>query len=48
MTLDIQTLTTTSEGQTFDRKSTRIDLKGLAVVLTVMANADGGWCGYWH
>ena len=42
MTLDIQTLTTTHEGQTFDRKSARIDPKGLAVVLVAMANADGG------
>lgn len=39
---DIKTLTTSPEGQTFDRKSTRIDPKGLAVVLTAMANADGG------
>ena len=39
---DIKTLTTSPEGQTFDRKSARIDPKGLAVVLTAMANADGG------
>lgn len=42
MTLDVQILTTTHESQTFDRKSARIDPKGLAVVLTAMANADGG------
>lgn len=42
MTHDIKTLTTTPEGQTFDRKSARIDSKALAVVLTAMANADGG------
>jgi hypothetical protein len=38
MTLDIQTLTTIYEDQTFNRKSDRIDPKGLAVVL----DADGG------
>ncbi len=42
MKYDIKTLTTTLEGQTFDRKSARIDPKGLAVVLVAMANADGG------
>lgn len=42
MTYNIETLTTTHEGQTFDRKSARIDPKGLAVVLVAMANADGG------
>ena len=39
---NIKSLTTTHEGQTFDRKSARIDPKGLAVVLVAMANADGG------
>ena len=39
---DIETLRTMVEQQTFDRKSVRIDPKGLAVVLTAMANADGG------
>ena len=39
---NIQTLTTSHEGQTFDRKSARIDPKGLSVVLVAMANADGG------
>ena len=39
---DIETLRTLFEQQTFDRKSIRIDAKGLAVVLTAMANADGG------
>ena len=39
---DIETLRTMVEQQTFDRKSVRIDAKGLAVVLTAMANADGG------
>ena len=39
---NIKTLATTPEGQTFDRKSARIDPKGLAVVLVAMANADGG------
>lgn len=42
MKYDIKTLTTTHEDQTFDRKSARIDPKGLAVVLVAMANADGG------
>ncbi len=42
MAYDIQTLISVSEGQTFDRKSARIDPKGLAVVLVAMANADGG------
>ena len=40
MKYDIKTLTTTLEGQTFDRKSARIDPKGLAVVLVAMANTD--------
>ena len=39
---DIETLRTMAEQQTFDRKSVRIDAKGLAVVLTAMTNADGG------
>ena len=39
---DIETLRTKVEQQTFDRKSVRIDAKGLAVVLSAMANADGG------
>ena len=38
----IETLRSKPEGQTFDRKSARIDAKVLAVVLTAMANADGG------
>ena len=38
----IETLRSKPEGQTFDRKSARIDAKALAVVLTAMANADGG------
>ena len=42
MKYDIKTLTTTLEGQTCDRKSARIDPKGLAVVLVAMANADDG------
>ncbi len=30
------------EGQTFDRKSARIEAKALAVIMVAMANADGG------
>lgn len=33
---------TLPEGQTFDRKSARIDSKALAVIMVAMANADGG------
>ena len=40
----IETLRSKPEGQTFDRKSARIDAKVLAVVLTAMANADGRRC----
>ena len=39
----IETLRSKPEGQTFDRKSARIDAKALAVVLTAMANADYGF-----
>lgn len=38
----IEQLLETKKQQTFDRKSVRIDAKGLAVVVTAMANADGG------
>ena len=40
--LDIETLRNRKEGQTFDRKSARIDAKSLASVVVAMANADGG------
>ena len=38
----IEYLRTKPEGQTFDRKSAKIDAKSLAVILVAMANADGG------
>lgn len=38
----IEQLTTHTEGQTFDRKSTRIAPKDLAVIMVAFANADGG------
>jgi ATP-dependent DNA helicase RecG len=38
----IEELRTKPEGQTFDRKSAKIDAKSLAVILVAMANADGG------
>ncbi len=38
----IEELRTKPEGQTFDRKSSKIDPKSLAVILVAMANADGG------
>ena len=38
----IEELRTQPEGQTFDRKSAKIDAKSLAVILVAMANADGG------
>jgi len=38
----IDELRTKAEGQTFDRKSAKIDAKSLAVILVAMANADGG------
>lgn len=38
----IEELKTKPEGQTFDRKSAKIDAKSLAVILVAMANADGG------
>ena len=40
--MTIEQLISLEEGQTFDRKSSRIALSDLAVVLTAMANADGG------
>lgn len=33
---------TMPEGQTFDRKSTRIEPKALAITMVAMVNADGG------
>lgn len=38
----IEELQVKPEGQTFDRKSAKIDAKSLAVILVAMANADGG------
>ena len=38
----IEDLRKKPEGQTFDRKSAKIDAKSLAVILVAMANADGG------
>ena len=38
----VKALTKTSENQTFDRKSFRIDAKSLAVIAVAFANADGG------
>ena len=40
MTLD--NIQHTTEFQIFDRKSAKIDAKGLAVILIAFANADGG------
>ncbi len=40
--MTLQEIIEREEGQTFDRKSTNIDAKGLAVAITAMANADGG------
>ncbi|RJQ26650.1 winged helix-turn-helix transcriptional regulator [Candidatus Parcubacteria bacterium] len=42
MRKDIQEFITTREGQTFDRKSARIEAKDLANHLVAFANADGG------
>lgn len=39
---DIESLRYTTELQTFDRKSARIDAKTLAVTIVAFANADGG------
>ena len=41
-THNIDFLRNNIEHQTFDRKSVRIDCKGLAVAITAMANTDGG------
>lgn len=38
----IEEYRTKPEGQTFDRKSARIEPKALAVIMVAMANADGG------
>lgn len=38
----IEDYRTLPEGQTFDRKSARIEPKALAVIMVAMANADGG------
>ena len=38
----IEEYRTIPEGQTFDRKSARIEPKALAVIMVAMANADGG------
>lgn len=38
----IEEYRTISEGQTFDRKSARIEPKALSVIMVAMANADGG------
>lgn len=40
--MTIDEILTRDEGQSFDRKSIRIDAKGLAVTIVAMANADGG------
>ena len=40
--MTIEEILTRDEGQSFDRKSIRIDAKGLAVTIVAMANADGG------
>ncbi len=40
--MTIQEILSRDEGQSFDRKSIRIDAKGLAVTIVAMANADGG------
>lgn len=42
MKKDIQEFITMREGQTFDRKSARIEAKDLANHLVAFANADGG------
>ncbi|MCD8049051.1 MAG: putative DNA binding domain-containing protein [Clostridia bacterium] len=39
---DIETMRFTTELQTFDRKSVRIDAKSLAMTVVAFANADGG------
>lgn len=39
---DIEVLRYTTELQTFDRKSARIDAKTLAITIVAFANADGG------
>lgn len=39
---DIETMRFTTELQTFDRKSARIDAKALAIPIVAFANADGG------
>lgn len=38
----IEDYKTLPEGQTFDRKSARIEPKALAIIMVAMANADGG------
>ena len=40
--MTIEEYRTMTEGQTFDRKSARIEPKALAVIMVAMANADGG------
>lgn len=42
MVRDIDTMRFTTEKQTFDRKSAKIDAKALAVPIVAFANADGG------
>ncbi len=39
---DIETMRFTTELQTFDRKSVKIDAKALAITVVAFANADGG------
>ena len=39
---DIEIMRFTTELQTFDRKSARIDAKALAIPIVAFANADGG------
>lgn len=39
---DIETMRFTTELQTFDRKSARIDARSLAMTVVAFANADGG------
>ena len=40
--MTIEEIQNTTEFQTFDRKSARIDAKGLATAMIALANADGG------
>lgn len=40
--MTIQEILEKEECQTFDRKSIKIEPKALAIIITAMANADGG------